>query len=520
MKQALQTRRFPPVGTARPVSRPPPVLGWNTRDSLASMRAGYAPVLDNWIPRPSKLEMRKGAADHKTGFGASTDVETLMAYRPASGSGKLFAAAGTGIYDATSAGAVGAAVSSITNARLQHVNFATSAGQFLCMVNGADDYRHYNGTTWTTIATFTFGAGTLATNTLIGIMAHQSRLYFIAENSLRFYYMETAGTISGTVKEFNLDQVFSMGGYLMAMGSWSQDAGDGPEDRAVFVSSEGQIAVYSGTDPGDTTKWALVGTYFVGRPVGRRCLVKWAGDLVLLTERGLFPLSRALVQANVDKSIALSDPIEPTIAANAASLISTFGWQMVLHTAENLLLIAVPSTPAYLYGMELQSKGWFRVKAWDALCLEVFDGALYYGTTSKVVRAFYGTDDFDSQIEAEMMGAYDYFGMRGQTKLLRLIRATFSAGAGFSLLLGGNTDFGIQVPYAVTETVPAVDTALWDTATWDNSYWTADAIIFADWRTIATKPGFNFSLYLKVASSNTTPSLLAIDYIFDKGGLL
>lgn len=495
-------------------------MGWNTRDSLASMRSGYAPVLDNWIPRPSEVVMRKGAANHATGFGASTDVETLMAYQPASGTGKLFAAAGTGIYDATAAGTIGAAVSAITNARIQHVNFATSAGQFLCLVNGTDDYRYYNGTNWTTVATFTFGAGTLATNTLIHIMAHQSRLYFAVEGSLRFYFMESAGTISGTVKEFNLDQVFSMGGYLMAMGSWSQDAGDGPQDRAVFVSSEGQVAVFTGTDPGDTTKWALVGTYYIGRPVGRRCLVKFAGDLVLLTERGLFPLSKALMSSVIDRTIALSDQISPTLATNAAAEKDTFGWQMLLHPSENVLLISVPTTPRYVYGMELTSKGWFRVKAWDPICMEVFNGLLYYGTTGKVVKAFYGTTDFDGNIEAELMAAYDYFGGRGSTKMLRLIRPTFKATAGFSLILGGNTDFGVTIPYSVLETTPAVDTALWDTAVWDSAYWSADAVIFSDWRTIATKPGFNFSLYLKVASQTTTPSLLAVDYIFDQGGLL
>lgn len=518
MKQALQDRRRPPIQTSAPVSRPPPVKGWNTRDSLAAMQPGFATLLDNWIPRPAWLEMRKGAADHLTGV--TGDVETLMAYKPASGAGKLFAAAGTGIYDATVAGTAGASVSTITNARWQHVNFATSAGQFLCAVNGTDDYRYYDGTSWTVVPTFTLGGGTLDTDQLIGITAHQSRLYFVPKNSLRFYYMDLAGTITGTVEEFNLDQVFSMGGYLAAMGSWTFDGGDGPEDRAVFVSSEGQIAVYTGTDPGEPTDWRLAGTFFVGKPVGRRCLMKMAGDLVILTERGLFPLSKALGSAAVNRAIALSDPIEPTVAESARSLFTTFGWQMVVHTTENLLLVAVPSTPRVMYGMELLSKGWFRVKGWDAVCFEVFDGLLYYGTEGKVVKAFYGPSDFDGVVEAELMGAYDYFSSRGQTKHLELIRAHFRATSGFSLLLGGNTDFGAEIPYSPLDVVPSPDSAVWDTATWDASHWTAESISSAQWQTVATKPGFNFSLYLKVASASTQPILLAVDYLFSKGATL
>jgi len=482
------------------------------------MKPGFATLLDNWIPRPAELEMRKGADDHLTGI--TGDVETLMAYKPASGAGKLFAAAGTGIYDVTSEGTVGAAVSTVTNARWQHVNFATSAGQFLCAVNGTDDYRYYDGTSWTTVATFTLGAGTLDTNTLVGITVHQSRLYFVPKNSLKFYYMDLVGTITGTVDEFNLDQVFSMGGYLMAIGSWTFDGGDGPEDRAVFISSEGQVAIYTGTDPGEATAWTLAGTFFIGKPVGRRCLMKMAGDLVVLTERGLFPLSKALGSADVNRAIALSDPIEPTVSESARALFSTFGWQMVVHTAENLLLVAVPSTPRVLYGMELLSKGWFRVKAWDAICLEVYNGALYYGTTGKVVKAFFGTSDFGGQVEAEFMGAYDYFSSRGQTKHIELIRPHFRATSGFSLLLGGNTDFEEEIPYASLDVVPSASEAVWDTAVWDTATWTAASVSSAVWQTIATKPGFNFSLYLKVASTSTQPRLLAVDYLFSKGATL
>lgn len=518
MKRALQDRRFPPGQSSTPESRSPPVRGWNTRDSLAAMRPEYAVLLDNWIPRSLWVEMRKGAEEHSTGF--SAEVETLMAYRPSSGAGKLFAASDTGIFDVTSGGAIGAAVSAITNAKLQHVNFATSAGQFLCAVNGTDDYRYYDGATWTTVPTFTFGAGTLDTNTLIGVTVHQSRLFFIPKNSLKFYFMDLVGTIFGTVDVFHLDQVFTMGGYLMAMGSWTFDGGDGPEDRAVFISSEGQVAVYTGTDPGEAASWTLAGTFFIGRPVGRRCLMKMAGDLVVLTERGLYPLSKALASATINRTIALSDPIEPTIAQQAQILMNTFGWQVLLHTAQNLLIVTVPSTPRVMYAMDLLSKAWCRLKGWDALCMEVFDGFLYYGSSTAVVRAFSGVSDFGNQIEAELMSAYDYFSTRGQSKQIKLIRPHFRAAGGFSLLLGGNTDFGVEVPRAVLEVVPGGDTAVWDTALWDEAVWSADATVAGDWQTVGTRPGFNFSLYVKVASATTTPALVAVDYLLTKGSAL
>lgn len=518
MKAALQNRRFPPAQTSRPISRPPPVNGWNTKDNVALMEPGWATTLDNWIPRPHRVEVRKGAIDHATGL--DEPIETLMAYRPASGSGKLFAATVDGIYDVTVGGMIGAVASAATGARWSHVNFATSAGQFLCAVNGVDDYRYYNGSTWSTVATFTFGGGTLDTNTLIGIVAHQSRLYFITKDSLRFYFLETAGTLFGTVVEFNLDQVFSMGGYLAAMGSWTFDGGDGPEDRAVFVSSEGQIAVYTGTNPAETNDWKLIGTFYVGRPVGRRCLIKLAGDLIFLTERGLFPLSKALASAGVDPSVALSNPIEPTVSAYANRLFNEFGWQLFLHYSETLLLITVPSTPKFLFAMDLLSKGWCRLSGWDAHCLESLGGALYYGTEGKVVKAFEGTKDFEDNIQAELITAFDYFSKRGQTKHLELLRPHFQATTPFSFALGANVDFELTIPATYLSAQPPMELARWDAARWDQDFWASDGAIFADWHTVAVKPGHNISLYLKTSSRNTTPALLAVDYILSSGGIL
>jgi hypothetical protein len=64
--------------------------------------------MNNWWPYPSYVGIRKGATNHVTGF--SNPVETLVEYLPTSGASKLFAAAGTSIFDVTTPGALGAAV--------------------------------------------------------------------------------------------------------------------------------------------------------------------------------------------------------------------------------------------------------------------------------------------------------------------------------------------------------------------------------------------------------------------------
>jgi len=109
-----------------------PVKGLNTKTSLAGMAQDYALVLDNWVCQPDALVSRLGAENYSTGF--TVPPKSLHRYSSASGD-DFFAAADDGIYDITSAGAVGAAVTSLISGQARSVNFSTSAGQYLVLVN-------------------------------------------------------------------------------------------------------------------------------------------------------------------------------------------------------------------------------------------------------------------------------------------------------------------------------------------------------------------------------------------------
>ena len=92
-----------------------------------------------------------------------------------------------------------------------------------------------------------------------------------------------------------MSSVAQLGGYLVAAGTWTIDAGYGVDDNLVFITSNGEVIVYSGTDPSDITKFALVGVWRIGKPVGKRCLMKYGGDMIILTYNGLYPLDRKSV---------------------------------------------------------------------------------------------------------------------------------------------------------------------------------------------------------------------------------
>jgi hypothetical protein len=84
-----------------------------------------------------------------------------------------------------------------------------------------------------TVAKFITGVDS---SNLIHVNLHKERLYFVEENTLNFWYLG-ANAISGAATSFPLGAIARNGGYIMAMGTWTLDAGYGVDDYAVFITN-------------------------------------------------------------------------------------------------------------------------------------------------------------------------------------------------------------------------------------------------------------------------------------------
>jgi hypothetical protein len=153
--------------TASTASLPAPIGGWNARDSLANMQPTDAVQLINFFPTPTSVSLRKGYAKVSTGI--TGKVNSLMNYAVKTGGNKLFAAAGTSIYD-TATDPATVVYTGITVDKFQHVNTSNTAGNFLVACNGTDATMVYDGTRWFSIAT-TSTASTISTITFVGTLA-------------------------------------------------------------------------------------------------------------------------------------------------------------------------------------------------------------------------------------------------------------------------------------------------------------------------------------------------------------
>lgn len=509
-------RRRAPFNIA---SIPPPVGGWNRRDAIPLMDSKDAIRLDNWIPDTNSVHLRSGYATHAAIAATATAVETLIPYHSTNtATAKLFAAIPTAIYDVTAAATASStavAQSSLTNGRWQYDQMTNTSGTYLMLANGADAPRLFDGTTWTTASVTATG---LTTSNIISIHNHMNRLWLIEESQLRVWYLATSA-IAGIPTPFALP--FTMGGKLLAMGSWTRDGGSGPDDFAVFVTSRGEVLVYAGTDPSSSTTSALVGRFHIPEPVGRRCLINAGSDLGILTSQGLVPLSQILgMTTGAASRASFTDKISGQFRDQYQTSGTAFGWQCIEYPKQNLLIINVPiseRSTQHQYVMNINTGAWCRFTNINAGCWALKGDELYFGGNDAVVRKFdTGQLDGSSNITGTLQSAYGTFGSV-QTKRFTMGRPLFLAPSGYNPPVTIQTDYDESEPSVSVVAVAAGGTQ-WDAAQWDSFQWAGGAVPSLGWQGV-TGQGRAASIAFGV-SSREALTYNGADIGFEKGTYL
>lgn len=499
--------------TATTASYPAPVGGLNARDSLAAMKPSDAVILENWYPNTTSVDIRKGYQNWVTGF--ANPVQTLMKYAPTTGAYKIFAASGTSFYDASITGSVGAAVvTGLTNAQWQYTNITTPGGSYLWCVNGQDNGKIYDGSTWADVS-----ISGVASNLIANVCVFGNRLYLIEKNKLKVWYLAVQ-SIAGAATAFDLSTIFPRGGYLMAMGSWSLDAGDGLDDHAVLVSSEGEVAVYSGYDP---ATWTKVGLFYIGRPLGRACLEKLGGDVLLLADQGIYPLSKALMSATVDRTVAVTDKIQKEISSLVTQYRNNFGWQMRVYPDQNQLWLNVPTAPStstsVQYVMNTITGAWCKFTNMNANCWEVVGPSIYFGGQSTVCKAWNGQFDLTGQIQADALTAYSSFKRGAQLKYITLVQPSIVADGNPSILFGLNTDFLNRPISGSLSLNPLPSSMVWGSMVWGSMVWGGSLQQLSTWQTVGAVAKYA-AIRLTIQANGSQVSWNETSYLYQLGGVL
>lgn len=513
-----------------------PVGGLNVRDALNAMPPNDAVSLVNWIPQQYGVRSRKGYSEWATGLGLQ--VQTIMAYLPDRanvGDFKLFAATDAAIYDvtlSTASPAVSLALSGASEVgRFSHLMMANSAGNFLVTCSHEGGYRYYNGTTWTT-PTSGGGAGQVAgvnPANLCFVASWKRRLWFIERGTANAWYAPT-DSLTGTFAKLDLGPFMKHGGSLAFIATWTIDAGEGIDDFIVFVGERGDILIYKGTNPASASDFALQGAWYIGQvPVGRRGFCTYGGDLLILSEMGLQPLSyvtRGGQSLFRTSAVDYLSKIQPRLTELVSELGNQLGWELILHPKENLLLILKPQggfASFEQFAMYTNTNAWTLLDAMPMYTGFVANNEFYFGSIDeRVLLGFSGFFDnvllgqtTGNGIEGIIQPAYSYFGQPGKQKIWSMVRPTFLATDRPSVLVQMLSDYKTYVPSG-SPVYGTIDGSLWDTALWDAGVWGGALNVYDDWRAVQAY-GYAGSLVLDTVSIGDT-FLASIDYIIEPGG--
>jgi len=432
---------------SRSTTLPAPIGGLNARDSVANMPAQDAVMLDNWFPRSTDVVTRGGYDSWNTFTGL---CQTILVYTGPT-STKIFPCIKNGstysIMDGTSSGAVstavvggsGPTVQALTSTRFDYAVFTTTGGTFLTAVNGADTPLEYNGSAWSSSGTT---GGTPANYFTVGVYA--KRLFYGVKDSFDVYYL-AADTKSGAATRLHLGALFKKGGSLNSIITVT-DSSNSLTDYIGFLSTEGEIAVYTGTDPATAADWQLAAFFEIGYPVikGNRCWEKRGSDAVVLCADGVYPLRKAIAAQNRSEGLSVSDKIRTLINSDIVTHGSRYGWEVMAFPKGTKLIVNVPTSEdraSYQYVMNTETGAWCRFTGWNAFCFAVARDTLYWGGNGIVVKADTGYDDNGEPIFSDARQAYNYLGNRGRKKHIKLMQPVLAIDADYGIGVSADADF-------------------------------------------------------------------------------
>lgn len=519
-----------------PVSRPfsiaAPTGGWASAFNLAASPPDTAAVLENWIPTTTGITMRAGSLKHAT-VSDGAPCESLMAY--VGMSRRLFAAADGNIFDVTLPDDPGvmpvAAVSGQQSNYYSHINMVNQAGgQFLMVANGTDDIQAFDGSSWFAIMSGTapMQINGVQSSDISHLNNYRNRVWMVEAGTMNAWYLPT-DAISGTANRVPLAGVFRNGGALLFSATWSLDAGDGLDDKIVFVSTEGEVAVYQGDPAGGD--FSLVGLYDCSPPMGKNAFMKVAGDLLIETEIGFVPLSQITNKDPAALALAaVSRKIQPDWQKEARER-RGLPWEVVKWTSRNIAYVTCPMTaeenvtPPICFAVNLETGAWCKITGWDTRCMTLHNDRVFFGTSDgRVLQADITGSDDGQLIYYTYVGQPDHLGAPGQQKTLTQARAVFRTLGEFEPRISVTTDYSINLPSFPDASMP-VPASLWDQGLWDQNQWDAGV----EYYTVQTRfvsigrTGFVHAPVLLVTSGSlAAPSaeLVTFDLVYQTGNLV
>ena len=498
---------------AKVVHLSPPLKGLSRFAQLSESDPMLASILTNWIVEEDRISIRPG---RKT-LVMFTPAAPISALVPYYGSPSTLAVAfGNKLYNFD-----GTLLASGFSSDDWHWTSFTNLSDidFTILVNGVDGVRSWDGTVVVSEAvTAPSGETWILPAKFDKTLAHMNRLWFADSVNLAVYYLPLQQK-TGEVAFLPLNAIFKRGGSIVAIATWTMDGGMGTDDKLVIFTSNGEAAIYGGTDP--DVDFSLVGVFFFDAPMSKHSIVKYGGDLYVLIGTGLVPMSK-LLQAETEQ-LGKSDQNVFSEFKDLTRLQRTvFGWSAILDHHHNLVICNLPQGGGKYVQMvrRMPAQVWVKLTDIPARCWGWINDELYIGTDDGKlchVSKEYLSDD-GAPINADVRWAWSSFKSLGvkHFKMVRLYAITDGVPRPY---VDVEVDYQNTTPLNRPEATEGDPDAIWDFATWDVNYWATTPTQMQSWQGVANI-GRVGAPRIRVSVVDCRYALTGLDVIYETGSVM
>lgn len=369
------------------------------------------------------------------------------------------------------------------------------------------------------------GGSTLTTADLSYVWVYKQRVWFVEKNSLNAWYLPV-DQVGGELTLWPMGGVFVRGGNLLWGHSWSLDSGGsgGLSEQCAFCTTEGEVAAYQGLSPEVDQGWSKVGVYRIGRPMGKKAMLRAGGDLVIATTVGLISLAMA---SKHDYAALGQNAVSYDIEDDWRAAVRERGitdWRCQVWADGQMVLVAPPARDGaipYIFVSNANTGKWGKFTGWDVTAMEAFDRRLIFGTSAGTVcQGWAGGADEGMPYVARALPLFDNLGEPASLKVMKMARAVTRSAYDVKGQVSGHANYVVRFPPAPSVDALAIGNE-WENAIWDDSVWDADQseIVAGDWVSLGGA-GHDVSVGVQFTSGGLAPSdaeLIRIDLTYTTG---
>lgn len=364
----------------------------------------------------------------------------------------------------------------------------------------------------------------VATSTLTQCWLHKERIFAVEKNTMSAWYLPVE-SIGGSATELPLGAVFGEGGSLLFGATWSMDSGSGLDDVCLFVTDRGEVAVYEGSDPSSASTWQRIGVYKISKPINKHSFFKAGGDLAILTEDGIVPISKAISKDRAAlQADAITYPIEEAWREAIANRTASYPITATLWQSKTLLIVGTPAKAAGVnvsFVSNARTGAWGRITGWDVRCSTVSGDQLYFGDSAgNVMKADEGGSDNGTQFTGTYVPRFE---KSTQARYAKKAKLTYRARTSLDLEMACHSDYQVD---AIAPPGPSADLVgdVWGTGVWGAFVWGSASTLatFTEWQKVRAG-GYSLAPSVSITSNQTNPlvfEIMALSLMHESGAPL